>query len=79
MAKRASQDSTNIQGDYGNSDYDGKHFQRSLLRRRFIFQPIGFRGWQVNSLIPLHESELFSVLSSSDNSGTTLAQRAGAA
>ena len=68
------QDSTNIQGDYGNSDYD----VRNTFSAYFIYDVPGSssgphwlsHGWQVNSLISLHGGEPFSVLSSSDNSGT---------
>jgi hypothetical protein len=68
------QDSTNIQGDYGNSDYD----VRNTFNAYFIYDVPGSSsgphwlsyGWQVNSLISLHGGEPFSVLSSSDNSGT---------
>jgi hypothetical protein len=68
------QDSTNIKGGYGNSDYD----VRNTFNAYFVYDVPGSssgphwlsNGWQVNSLISLHGGEPFSVLSSSDNSGT---------
>jgi len=68
------QDSTNIQGDYGNSDYD----VRNTFSAYFIYDVPGSssgprwltNGWQVNSTLSLRGGEPFSVLSSTDNSGT---------
>lgn len=68
------QDSTNIRGDYGNSDYD----VRNTFNTYLIYNLPGLstgphwlsHGWQLNSLITLRGGEPFSVYSSSDNSGT---------
>ena len=68
------QDSTNIAGEYGNSDYD----VRNTFNAYFVYDLPGSssgprwltHGWQVNSLVSLHDGEPFSVYSSSDNSGT---------
>src|SRR5579859_4750094 len=69
------QDSTNIKGDYGNSDYD----VRNTFNTYLIYNLPGLQtgphwlshGWQLNSLITLRGGEPFSVYSSSDNSGTS--------
>jgi len=69
------QDSTNIKGDYGNSDYD----VRNTFNTYLIYNVPGLKtgphwlsnGWQLNSLVTLRGGEPFSVYSSSDNSGTS--------
>ena len=68
------QDSTNIKGDYGNSDYD----VRNTFSAAISYDIPGFaegphwlsHGWQVNSLIAIHGGTPFSILSPNDNSGT---------
>jgi hypothetical protein len=68
------QDSTNVKGDYGNSDYDVRNtFSANLSYEvpRLEAAPhwlVG--GWQLNSLLSIHGGQPFSVLSSNDNSGT---------
>jgi hypothetical protein len=68
------QDSTNIRGDYGNSDYDVKNTFSTYINYQVPGSSTGphwlTHGWQLNSLISLHGGEPFSVNSSSDNSGT---------
>ncbi|HEX3437910.1 MAG TPA: TonB-dependent receptor, partial [Pseudacidobacterium sp.] len=68
------QDSTNIRGDYGNSDYDVRNTFTAFLTYDVPGSSTGphwlSHGWQLNSLISLHGGTPFSVLSSSDNSGT---------
>ncbi len=67
------QDSTNFKGDYGPSDFDQRNIFTGLVTYNV---PDGRKwkaitsGWQVNSLLTFHGGIPFSVLSSSDNSGT---------
>lgn len=68
------QDSTNVKGDYGNSDYDVRNTFSAALGYAVPAPAGGPRwlthGWQLNSLIAVHGGEPFSVLSPTDNSGT---------
>ena len=67
------QDSSNFKGDYGQSDFDQRNIFTGLITYNV---PDGHKfkaltsGWQVNSLLTFHGGLPFSVLSSSDNSGT---------
>jgi hypothetical protein len=68
------QDSTNIKGDYGNSDYDIRHTFSAYVNYAIPGLTKGPRwlshGWQLNAVLSIHGGEPFSVLSSNDNSGT---------
>ncbi len=68
------QDSTNFKGDYGASDFD----QRNIFTGLVTYQIPGGQkwkpltnGWQVNTLATFHGGNPFSVLSTTDNSGTS--------
>ena len=67
------QDSHNFKGDYGNSDFD----VRNTFVGFFSYEIPGSThlkllssGWQANTLITLHGGQPFSVLSSTDTTGT---------
>jgi hypothetical protein len=67
------QDSTNFKGDYGASDFD----QRNIFTGLISYDVPGAQkvkllsnGWQLNTLATFHGGIPFSVLSSSDSSGT---------
>jgi hypothetical protein len=68
------QDSTNIRGDYGNSDYDVRNTFSTYVTHDVPGSSTGphwlTHGWQLNSLISLHGGTPFTVYSSTDNSGT---------
>lgn len=68
------QDSTNIKGDYGNSDYDVRNTFSANLSYDVPGAAVGphwlTHGWQANSLLAIHGGQPFSILSSNDNSGT---------
>jgi hypothetical protein len=67
------QDSTNLQGDYGNSDFDTRHNFTALLNydlpgaSRFKLLA---NGWALSSLLSFHTGQPFSVFSSTDTTGT---------
>jgi hypothetical protein len=67
------QDSTNFKGDYGQSDFDQRNIFTGLITYNV---PDGHKlkaltsGWQFNSLLTFHGGLPFSVLSSTDYSGT---------
>jgi hypothetical protein len=67
------QDSHHFKGDYGNSDFD----TRNTFVGFFSYEIPGSShlkaltsGWQANSLLSLHGGQPFSVMSSSDTTGT---------
>ncbi len=68
------QDSTNVKGDYGNSDYD----VRNTFSGSVSYEVPGLatgphwlsHGWQLNSLVNIHGGQPFTILSPNDNSGT---------
>lgn len=68
------QDSFNFKGDYGNSDFDTRHTFTGFFSYAVPGSSHGPReltsGWQVNSLLSFHGGQPFSVLASSDRSGT---------
>ena len=68
------QDSTNIKGDYGNSDYDVRHTFSAYLNYAIPGLASGPRwlshGWQLNAMLSIHSGQPFSILSPNDNSGT---------
>jgi hypothetical protein len=67
------QDSTNLKGDYGNSDFDTRHNFTGLITYDL---PNGSRlkpltnGWQLSTLLSFHTGQPFTVFSSSDSTGT---------
>lgn len=67
------QNSFNLRGDYGNSDYDTRHNFRGLLNYDL---PNGARwkrltnGWQLSSLLVFYTGVPFSVFSGTDTTGT---------
>ena len=65
------QNSYNLKGDYGNSDFDVRH---SFVTYIGYNLPSGLKwlrgGWQVNSLINFYTGLPFTVLSGQDTSGT---------
>jgi hypothetical protein len=67
------QNSFDLKGDYGNSDYDTRHNFRGLLNYDL---PNGSHwkrltsGWQLSSLLVWYTGAPFSVFSASDNTGT---------
>jgi hypothetical protein len=67
------QNSLDLKGDYGNSDYDTRHNFTGLLNYDLPSASQWKRllnGWQLSSLISVHTGQPFSVFSSSDTSGT---------
>jgi hypothetical protein len=67
------QDSFNLKGDYGNSDYDTRHSFKTLLNydlpgashwKKLL------NGWQLSTLLSFYTGQPFSVFSSTDTSGT---------
>jgi hypothetical protein len=67
------QDSFNLKGDYGNSDYDTRHNFTAMLNYDLPNASHGkwfLDGWQLSSLLAFHTGPPFSVFSSFDNSGT---------
>lgn len=67
------QNSFNIQGDYGNSDFDTRHNFTSLLNydlpNASHFKPL-LSGWQLSSLLSFHTGQPFNVTTATDNTGT---------
>ena len=67
------QNSFNIQGDYGNSDFDTRHNFTSLLNYDL---PNGSRwkpllnGWTLSSLLSLHTGQPFNITTNVDTTGT---------
>jgi hypothetical protein len=67
------QNSFNLRGDYGNSDYDTRHKATGAINYDL---PNGTRwkkltsGWQLSSLFSFYTGQPFTVFSSSDTSGT---------
>jgi hypothetical protein len=67
------QNSYNLRGDYGNSDYDTRHSfvgfisyaAPSPARMKLLLG-----GWQFNTLVSLHSGTPFSVFTGQDTSGT---------
>jgi hypothetical protein len=68
------QNSFDINGDYGNSDYDVRNTFSALISYDIPGGSAGpkwlTQGWQVNGLIAIHGGEPFNILSPNDNSGT---------
>jgi Carboxypeptidase regulatory-like domain/TonB dependent receptor len=67
------QNSFDIQGDYGNSDFDTRHNFTSLLnydlpsasRMRLLLN-----GWQLSSLLSFHTGQPFNITTNVDTTGT---------
>jgi Carboxypeptidase regulatory-like domain/TonB dependent receptor len=71
---RLPQNSTNLKGDYGNSDYDTRNnFNGAVF---YNLPQLGrgpdwlSSGWQVNGAVSFHGGLPFNIATSSDNSGT---------
>jgi hypothetical protein len=71
---RLPQDSRNLKGDYGNSDYDTRNnFNGAVFYNlpRLGHGPEWLSsGWQVNGAVSFHGGLPFNIATSSDNSGT---------
>jgi hypothetical protein len=67
------QDSTDLKGDYGNSDFDTRQNFTALLNydlpNASRWKPV-LNGWALSSLVSLHTGQPFSVFSSTDTTGT---------
>jgi hypothetical protein len=66
------QDSRNLKGDYGNSDFDTRHNLTALVNYRLPSADrwkLLLNGWQVSSLLSFHTGQPFTVYTGSDNSG----------
>jgi hypothetical protein len=71
---RLPQDSTNLRGDYGNSDYDTRNnFNGAVFYNlpRLAHGPEWVSsGWQINGAASFHGGLPFNIATSTDNSGT---------
>jgi Carboxypeptidase regulatory-like domain/TonB dependent receptor len=67
------QDSFNLKADYGSMDYDTRHNFTAVLNydlpNASRFKPL-LNGWELSSLLSFHTGQPFSVLSSTDTTGT---------
>jgi Carboxypeptidase regulatory-like domain/TonB dependent receptor len=67
------QNSFDVQGDYGNSDFDTRHNFTALLNYDLPhaerFKPL-LNGWQLSSLLSFHTGQPFNATTSTDNTGT---------
>jgi Carboxypeptidase regulatory-like domain/TonB dependent receptor len=67
------QDSFNLKADYGSMDYDTRHNFTAVLNydlpNASRFKPL-LNGWELSSLLSFHSGQPFSVLSSTDTTGT---------
>jgi len=67
------QDSTDLKGDYGNSDFDTRQNFTALLNydlpNASRWKPL-LNGWALSSLVSLHTGQPFTVFSSTDTTGT---------
>jgi hypothetical protein len=67
------QDSTNVKGDYGNSDFDTRHNFTGLvtydLPNASNYKYL-LNGWQLSTLLSFHAGQPFTVFSSTDTTGT---------
>jgi hypothetical protein len=68
------QDSTNLRGEYGNSDFDVRHTLVSYASYELPAFGRGPKlltnGWQVNGLVNFHGGQPFTIYSSNQGSGT---------
>jgi hypothetical protein len=67
------QNSFDVQGDYGNSDFDTRHNFTALLNYEFpnaSTWKLLRNGWQLTSLLSFHTGQPFNVTTSTDNTGT---------
>lgn len=67
------QNSLDLKGDYGSSDYDTRHNFTGLLNYdlpRASRYKLLLDGWQLSSLLSFHTGQPFSVFSASDTTGT---------
>ncbi|HEY2351001.1 MAG TPA: TonB-dependent receptor [Candidatus Acidoferrum sp.] len=67
------QNNFDVQGDYGNSDFDTRHNFTALLNYSLPdaarFKPL-LNGWQLTSLLSFHTGQPFNVTTSTDTTGT---------
>ncbi|MGA2430382.1 MAG: TonB-dependent receptor [Candidatus Acidiferrum sp.] len=67
------QDSTDLKGDYGNSDFDTRQNFTGLLNydlpNASRWKPL-LNGWALSSLVSIHTGQPFTVFSSTDTTGT---------
>jgi hypothetical protein len=67
------QDSTDLKGDYGNSDFDTRQNFTALLNydlpHASRWKPL-LNGWALSSLVSIHTGQPFTVFSSTDTTGT---------
>jgi hypothetical protein len=65
------QDSTNVQAEYGNSDYDTRNTFSALLTYAIPHGRFGelTHGWELNSAMSFHGGQPFSVVTGNDESG----------
>jgi len=67
------QDSRNLKGEYGNSDFDTRHSFTALVNYR---PPVSkhwkllSNGWQTSALLSFHTGQPFTIYTGGDNSGT---------
>jgi len=68
------QNSYDLKGDYGNSDFDTRHAFTAQLNYDLPNSNRGPRwlvnGWQLSSLLTIHTGQPFNVTTDTDNSGT---------
>jgi hypothetical protein len=72
---RVPQDSRNLKGEYGNSDYDTRNGFNAVVNYNLPrLSQHGPRrlteGWQVNAAVNAHGGQPFNITTASDNSGT---------
>ncbi len=71
---RLPQDSRNLKGDYGNSDYDTRNSFNGAVTYNLPRLGHGphrlVEGWQVNAAFNAHTGSPFNIVTASDNSGT---------
>jgi hypothetical protein len=71
---RLPQDSFNLKGDYGNSDFDARHNFTAAVNYELPVPSWGPRllvgGWQLSSLLSFHTGQPFNVTSNNDTSNT---------
>jgi len=67
------QDSRNLKGDYGNSDFDTRHSFTALATYRLPSSEhlkLLLNGWETSALVSLHTGQPFTVYTGSDSSNT---------
>src|SRR5438477_923848 len=67
------QDSRNLKGDYGNSDFDARHTFTALFNYRLPTAnhlKLLANGWQASGLLSFHTGQPFNIYTGGDESGT---------